>query len=444
MKKTVFLLMCFMIVIAALAISRKISKAEDIAQTITPAGMFIDLRIPDTSPIKETTIDHTPTDLYVDQSGFVTSFVPVTSDGNISVRSATFDSQEIEVVYSGTSVSSASLYKEGISLFQGKAYHIYFTATSTIDRAIQVQLRDQNTDQILFYQDVSVGPNTQEYNLDFVMNSGTTHNGALYFAIGANNPLDYHTLTLNHIRLQDLSDSPSESVRVNQCGYLTLERKTAIIPYTQGDVADIIDVNTQQSVYSAPILNRIDNSDAGEVNYTIDFSDFTVPGTYYIRTQIGQVSPRFVISDNPFPEFANGMLRMLSLQRCGMDLYGDWTGGLDHAQCHTATAQTLDGRTLAVNGGFHDAGDYGRYVKTTAKMTIDLLMSYMMNPNLFNDSTGTAGSGNHVNDVLDEARYAIEWMMKMQDGNGGVYGKVVTAVPWCHRTGTGYGSALCT
>lgn len=80
-----------------------------------------------------------------------------------------------------------------------------------------------------------------------------------------------------------------------------------------------------------------------------------------------------------------------------------------------------------VSGGWHDAGDYGRYVVTGAKTIADLLYAYQTAPQLFQDDTGIPESENGVPDILDEARYEIEWMLKMQDRSGGVHHKVTRA-----------------
>lgn len=44
------------------------------------------------------------------------------------------------------------------------------------------------------------------------------------------------------------------------------------------------------------------------------------------------------------------------------------------------------------------------------------------------DDIGIPESGNGVPDILDEARYELDWMLKMQDDNGGVYHKVTCDV----------------
>ena len=113
------------------------------------------------------------------------------------------------------------------------------------------------------------------------------------------------------------------------------------------------------------------------------------------------------------------------MQRCGCDIEDEKFG---HKACHTEKA-TIYGTTdtIDVSGGWHDAGDYGRYTVAAAKAVADLLYAYDANPELFTDDLGIPESGNNVPDILDEVRYELEWMLKMQAADGGVYHKVSCA-----------------
>ena len=114
---------------------------------------------------------------------------------------------------------------------------------------------------------------------------------------------------------------------------------------------------------------------------------------------------------------------MLYLQRCGTEVKDSTFG---HVACHNTLATVYHtNEKIDVSGGWHDAGDYGRYVVPGAKSVADLLIAYDANPELFSDSIGIPESGNGVPDVLDEVRYELEWMLKMQDSQtGGVHHKV--------------------
>ena len=132
-----------------------------------------------------------------------------------------------------------------------------------------------------------------------------------------------------------------------------------------------------------------------------------------------------MIADNPYKELVKEATRMFYLQRCGCEIEDETFA---HKACHTSEA-TIYGTSdkIDVSGGWHDAGDYGRYTVAAAKAVADLLYAYDANPELFTDDIGIPESGNSVPDVLDEVRYELEWMLKMQAADGGVYHKVSCA-----------------
>ena len=113
---------------------------------------------------------------------------------------------------------------------------------------------------------------------------------------------------------------------------------------------------------------------------------------------------------------------MLYLQRCGAEVE---EGVFSHPACHNTEAVIYGtSEKIDVTGGWHDAGDYGRYVVPGAKAVADLLFAYEAAPELYSDDIGIPESGNGIPDILDEVRYELEWMLKMQSESGGVYHKV--------------------
>lgn len=120
--------------------------------------------------------------------------------------------------------------------------------------------------------------------------------------------------------------------------------------------------------------------------------------------------------------------RMFYLQRCGVALDAARAGVFSHPACHTAPARVFGSDTfLHVSGGWHDAGDYGRYVVPACKAVADLLLAFRAAPEAFGDDWDIPESGNGVADVLDEVRFELEWLFKMQRDDGGVYHKVTCA-----------------
>lgn len=121
-------------------------------------------------------------------------------------------------------------------------------------------------------------------------------------------------------------------------------------------------------------------------------------------------------------------VHMFYLQRCGIALQQEYAGDFAHPVCHAALSRIYGSdKKTDVTGGWHDAGDYGRYTVPAAKAAADLLLAYEAAPGLFADDTGIPESGNGVPDILDEARWGIEWMLKMIRPDGAAHHKVTCA-----------------
>ncbi|MGE5614451.1 MAG: glycoside hydrolase family 9 protein [Bacillota bacterium] len=217
------------------------------------------------------------------------------------------------------------------------------------------------------------------------------------------------------------------SININQAGYRTTDVKTAIFRDSGMDFRfDVIDVKTGDIVFTGTVSGAKKTESAGETVAYGDFTGVTKPGTYKIAAENSGESYEFVIADNVYRNIFADAVKMLFLQRCGSKLEEKHAGKFAHGSCHVHAA-TIYGSIVQkdVLGGWHDAGDYGRYVVPGAKAAADLMLAYEDYGEVFGDDLGIPESGNGIPDVLDEARYELEWMLKMQDEkSGGVYHKV--------------------
>lgn len=218
-------------------------------------------------------------------------------------------------------------------------------------------------------------------------------------------------------------------VYVNQSGYI---KNYAKIFYTSS-VADsfkIID-NTNGQIYYTGDFNLFVTNDpaTGLTLYKGDFSDFNRTGEYYIKTSSGDSSYNFKISTDAFKDVYYKSLKGFYFQRCGMTLEHTYAGVYYHPICHNSdgTFHTTTGRTGTKNTtkGWHDAGDYGKYIVNAGISAGSLLLAYETFPGMFNqDDLNIPESGNGIPDILDEVRYELDWFFKMQDTSGGVFFKV--------------------
>jgi len=141
-------------------------------------------------------------------------------------------------------------------------------------------------------------------------------------------------------------------------------------------------------------------------------------------------SALFIIADSAFKTTAQKALKGLYSQRCGTALKNAYAGPYARGVCHSADAvfhSSCDTSGYAeTRGGWHDAGDYGKYMVPAASAAGTLLMSYEYFPEFSAfDDLNIPESGNRIPDLLDETRWELNWMLKMQNQiNEAVYFKV--------------------
>ena len=218
------------------------------------------------------------------------------------------------------------------------------------------------------------------------------------------------------------------SILVNQVGYACQSDKTALF---QGDripdTFSVVDAESRQVVYSGQIEQRENAEGTDEQICYGDFTELETAGTYYIQAaKIGQ-SYTFVIGDNPYGELYHAALKKYYYNRCGLTLSSELAGEAARNACHAREAQLKDEASvsLEVSGGWHVDEMSNRDVAKGCQTADYLLLAYELYPEVFDDQAGIPESGNEIPDVLDEVKYEIDWLLKMQDAtSGAVYAGV--------------------
>ncbi len=139
--------------------------------------------------------------------------------------------------------------------------------------------------------------------------------------------------------------------------------------------------------------------------YEIDFSSVKSQGIYKIKISEAESYP-FQIDSSVFNSIRDSLSLFFKVQRCGP------TNPLLHEPCHLSDAAKVigykDSTARDLTGGWHDAGDYVKFLKTTAYTTYLLLFSYEFNPEKFSYDL----DGNNVPDILEEAKVGIDWLLR--------------------------------
>ncbi|NJR68148.1 MAG: hypothetical protein HC771_05320 [Synechococcales cyanobacterium CRU_2_2] len=266
-----------------------------------------------------------------------------------------------------------------------------------------------------------------------------------------------------------LAESLSEQILVDQFGWRSQAVKVALfanprqgqnaqLRYEPGARFELRQEDNGQSVYQGALIPwRHGETDAssGDQVWSGDFSAFTTPGSYYIYDPKNRLrSHGFEIQANPYGDVLTAAVRAFYYQRCGIKIAPQFGGNWVHPPCHIGPRQDLAAapwvdhptgaqpgqpihrstpaslrskpQTRDVHGGWHDAGDFNKYLPFTAKTLWNLIDAYEHNPQAFGDRTQIPESGNGVPDLLDELKWELDWMLRMQLEDGSVANRVAS------------------
>lgn len=239
-------------------------------------------------------------------------------------------------------------------------------------------------------------------------------------------------------------NGPIPFIVVDEFGYRTTSKKVTVIRdpqigydsavnFTPGTHYSIVDKATgntvKQGTPTAWNAGATDSS-SGDKAWWFDFSDVTAPGTYTVVDVDKNVrSVEFDINDNVYRSPLKHAVRMYYYQRAGFaksaaTAGSDWADGASHmgvgqdTQAHAWTAKTDATLVKDLHGGWYDAGDYNKYTAWAAATVILLLRAYEENPTAFGDDYGIAESANGIPDILDEVKWALDWIERMQNTDG--------------------------
>lgn len=223
-------------------------------------------------------------------------------------------------------------------------------------------------------------------------------------------------------------EQPARHIAVNQIGYPSAGEKRAIFQM-QGSF-EVIDIVTGKPVFQGETGPLRMDAASGTPVCAGDFSAVTAQGRYFIRQpDSGARSAAFTIAESPYDDVQRGLLKAFYFYRCGMDLTEEFAGPWAHEACHLAkgTVYGESHRKLDGSGGWHDAGDYGKYTVPAAKAVADLLLAHDCYPAAFARSLPLPETDGGMPDVLHECRWELDFLFKMQDPeSGGAFHKLTT------------------
>ncbi|HAQ19784.1 MAG TPA: cellulase [Prolixibacteraceae bacterium] len=233
-------------------------------------------------------------------------------------------------------------------------------------------------------------------------------------------------LLLILISLVAFKASAYEVIRINQLGYLPHSSKVAV--FISDREQHVSTFQLFETLSGKLILEgQTEPADASvwgqKMALRLNFSSVEQIGGFYLR--IGKcVSPSFRISPDVYQGTADFILNYMRQQRCGFNPFLN-------DSCHTHDGIIVEhpsrtGEKINAIGGWHDASDYLQYSTTSANAIYQLLFAYRQNPTVYGDRFDANGRPgiNGVPDILDEARWGLEWLMRMNPAKNEMYNQI--------------------
>lgn len=210
-------------------------------------------------------------------------------------------------------------------------------------------------------------------------------------------------------------------IRLNQAGYLQEDSKVAVA-LSDNPLSGKFFVHDAQSgqIVLTSSLERPESSGWNKrfYYYELDFSELNEPGRYFLSLAENRAeSPDFGIGEQySYKNYQEDLVGFMRQQRCGYNPFLDMV-------CHQRDGRTMygpmpDSTYMDFSGGWHDAGDQLKYLITSSNATARMLKAYEMEPEKFADKVDALGhkKPNNIPDILDEAKWGLDWLMKMHSG----------------------------
>lgn len=218
-------------------------------------------------------------------------------------------------------------------------------------------------------------------------------------------------------------------IRINQLGYQPDASKVAVYAATYEKPVEnfyLIEIPGRQIVFEGKAGRAFGAYGPFTQTQRLDFSTFNKEGYYTLVTD-GAESPTFRIGAGVYDGAADFCLRYMRQQRNGFNPFLK-------DSCHTKDGYSLYGKAagipdssfIPVSGGWHDASDYLQYATTSANATYHLLMAWRDFPSVFKDgklANGLDGVNGQA-DVLDEANWGLDWLLKMHPRKDWMFNQV--------------------
>ncbi|MCU7726131.1 glycoside hydrolase family 9 protein [Actinoplanes sp. KI2] len=316
-----------------------------------------------------------------------------------------------------------------LPLVAGQSYRFSFDASGDAGHVVRAIVGLAVSPYDTYFEQSPVLGDLTHYSSTFTASTDTTQGQVAFQLGGSAEPWHF---CLDNVSL--VGGVPPEvyvpdtgpRVRVNQVAYLPNGPKIATVVTTATTALpwQLNDSAGKVVARGTSIPRGVDVS-SGQNVQTIDFGRYAGAGTGYTITADGETSRPFDIGSGAYRTLRADALKFYYTQRSGIAIDDALRPGYGRAAGHVDVAPNQgDGNvpcqagvcdyTLDVRGGWYDAGDHGKYVVNGGISTWELLNEYERSAAVRKVSLNIPESGNRVPDILDEARWELNFLLEMQ------------------------------
>lgn len=223
----------------------------------------------------------------------------------------------------------------------------------------------------------------------------------------------------------------SADIRINSLGYPLKAVKKAVVT-ASAESFKIINSKNGKVVLEAELSDQVTQEDVDQTVKFADFSDLEKKGQYYIQLNGSVRSIDFEIGRDVYCPAYKLSMRAFYLWRCGMAVKTEHDGNIFSTEsCHLEDGWLdyvgAEGDRRDGTGGWHDAGDYGKYT-VNAGVTLGVLFYAWdhFGHKLKKISLDIPPTAPGMPDFLQELKWETDFILKMQykDGSGRVSHKL--------------------
>jgi endoglucanase len=355
-----------------------------------------------------------------------------------------------EITNRGTSSWAAQMRHQHLTLQKGHVYSVWFKAHGSQKTRAQVKIGQSGPPYKEYWKtvvDLDTAPRVYSGRFTMAFDDDPSVELALnmggLLAKGVTMPF---TVCADDIHLDDPvfvqkpveEGAPVPDILVNQIGYFPRLPKIATLKNAAAVPWELLDARNQKVASGTSVPFGADAA-SGDAVSIIDFSSFDQPGTGYTLKAGAATSHPFDIRDDLYRRLKYDALAFYYLQRSGIEIKMPFAGdpALAHPAAHVGVKPNHGDTSvpcaigsgcnysLDVSGGWYDAGDQGKYV-VNAGISVWTLLDWWERTRAFGSSAADFAdgkmnipeAGNGVPDLLDEARWELEFELKMQVPEG--------------------------